>query len=248
MLRLIFEAVLVLQLLRNQRSAGGPGNDASVSPATTVGFQHRIDASYENLRRVIAWIGNADNKALIVLGFQGAIVAGVATAAGPLRTFLIGHPTPWPLWPMIALLAAFVVCFCVSLLMAFTTIYPDTKPRERDESRESPFFFGTISTMSLEKFTAKMHALDIAMLEDELIRQTHINAGIATRKFVSVKRASWFLGVELVFLLTSAIVVAATPENERAPQPWTATNEEIMAPQDPPLPERSVKEDVPAAP
>jgi len=38
----------------------------------------RLEAAYRNLDRSIGWVQNADNKALIVLAFQGAVVAGLA--------------------------------------------------------------------------------------------------------------------------------------------------------------------------
>ena len=171
----------------------------------------RLEASYKNLERVIGWIGNADNKALILLAFQGVILAGAAAVAGFIRMALLRQPTEWLFWglcvTLVVLASLFVACTC----SAVHALHPDVKPRGAKVGQGSPFFFGSIAAMELAAFTAKMRGLDAVAIEGELIKQTHVNAVIVSRKFTWLKRAARLLVAELAFLAVAAAIVVSTP-------------------------------------
>ncbi|MDA8218154.1 MAG: DUF5706 domain-containing protein [Dehalococcoidales bacterium] len=176
------------------------------SPKSEV--EMRMEASYKNIERVVGWIGNADNKALIVLAFQGAIIAGGAAAIGLLKPAMAWQPTQVQGILFSLLLGGFAVAFILSVYNSVRAPNPDVTPREQEEGQGSPFFFGSIAAMSLDDFRARMHRLDVAGIEDELIRQTHVNAGIASRKFGRLRLAIVNLGLELAFLVAAAGLLA----------------------------------------
>ncbi|CCF85631.1 membrane hypothetical protein [Nitrolancea hollandica Lb] len=167
----------------------------------------RIEASYRNLDQVIGWIGNADNKALILLAFHGAVIAGGAAIFPAALQSLLEQLSVWMRILVIGPLVAFGVCFLVSVLRASRAIVPDVTTSEQSIGQHSPFFFGSVAGMTLDDFRARMYALDPKSLEEELIKNTYVIAGIAARKFCDVKAALYFLLLALVFLLV-AIVIA----------------------------------------
>jgi len=190
---------------------------SSASPATMRTVQtdpaqfQRLEASYKNLERIVGWVGNADNKVLIVLAFQGAIIAGIATTgAGIWRT--IQHQIgPWWHYALAVIFWVFVCCVALSLICAFRAINPTISHQEHKEGRGSPFFYGTIAAMSPDQFYARMCGLDADAIEEELIRQTHINAGIVCQKFQDTKAAVRFLRWEMMLLLAAAVIVVLAP-------------------------------------
>ncbi len=171
----------------------------------------RLETSYKNLERIAGWIGNADNKVLIVLAFQGAIIAGIATTGAGIWQTIQRQAQPWSHYGLAILFWVFVGCIILSLIYAFRAISPTVTHREHKEGRGSPFFYGTIAAMPLDQFRARMRGLDGDAIEEELIQQTHINAGIVCRKFQDTKAAIRFLWWELIFLLAAAVIVVLAP-------------------------------------
>jgi Family of unknown function (DUF5706) len=168
--------------------------------------RERLDASYRNLDRAIAWVSNADTKALVVLAFQGAVLTGLAAFGEPLRASVENQRTCWLPALLLSGMAVFLAVLCFSLWESFRTLFPDITPRDAQESTGSPFFFATISRMPLEDFNVRMSSLEIRDIEREVVKQTHVVASIATRKFTNLKHAFISLGLELFFLFGVVIV------------------------------------------
>lgn len=158
----------------------------------------RLEAAYRNLDRSIGWVQNADNKALIVLAFQGAVVAGLAAAGDPLRTTIEHQRASWQPPTIIVLLIVFTIAFAFSAWKSLRTLLPDATARG-----VSPFFFGSIAGMNEADFRATMRQLDGTHIEEELNRQTFIVSGIADRKFARLRFSIIALAVELGSLLIS---------------------------------------------
>lgn len=185
------------------------GSVAQRKPDTAV----RLDASYKNLERVSGWISNADNKALIVLTFQAAVVVGVATAADLLRKVATGHSTSWSLWLFYVILVALFVSLLISVFESVLAIHPDITTRDKGKGKPSLFFFGSIAAMTYEQFESQMKSLDAVGIEEELDHQTHINASIASKKFRCLQWATLSLGAELSLLAAMTLFVLITPVN-----------------------------------
>jgi len=171
--------------------------------------QIRLEASYRNLERAINWIGNADNKALIGLAFQGAILAGLAAAGDALRVQIENQRIGCLPTVELFLLGGFALVLCWSLWKFFHSLFPDVTEREQEESRGSPFFFGTIARMDLDAFRQQMLALDGAGVEQELIKQTHVVAGIVRRKLRDLQAAYFWLAPELALLAIAIVLIEA---------------------------------------
>lgn len=170
----------------------------------------RIEASYRNLDQVIGWIGNADNKALILLAFHGAVIAGGAVIVPAALEPLLEQSSVWMRVFVIGLLVAFGVCFSYSVFRAARAIIPDVTTSEQQIGRHSPFFFGSVAGMTLDDFQTRMCALDPKSVEEELIKNTYVIAGIATRKFRDVKAALYSLLLALAFLVVAIVMATAT--------------------------------------
>jgi hypothetical protein len=186
--------------------AGEPDRGGLVPP-------ERLDASYRNLDRLIGWVTNADQKGLIALTLEGILIAGLVASGGTIAAAIERSPEFLVKWALIALLVAFGWCAGMFSLT----------PREKEEGKRSPFFFGTIQAMGLDDFAALMRGMGPAEIEWELIRQTHVNAGIVARKFMEVKKALRWLFAQIPLVLLIALVVGwvtyTVPAAGTTPQP-----------------------------
>jgi hypothetical protein len=169
----------------------------------------RVNASYENLNRGISWISNADNKALIGLAFQGAILAGLAAAGDGLRVAIEHQRSECLVIVELVLLGGFTLALSWSLWKFFRSLFPRVTARDRSEAAQSPFFFGTIGAMPLAAFRERMRGLNALAIEEELIKQTHVVADIASRKFRNLQLAYIWLAPELLLLAGSVILAQA---------------------------------------
>ena len=162
----------------------------------------RLEAAYRNLDRVIQWIGNADSKAGALVTAESLLFGlGVATLSAQVHTLFAGG--------VVERVAAFafvaaVACFGISFFRVLAVLAPDVRQRE-----ESLFFFGSIAALSRGEFERRAKELAPETIEQELLSQTHINAGIAAQKFRNLRAASitlmLSLGLVLVFLVLKGI-------------------------------------------
>jgi hypothetical protein len=183
--------------------------DTETETATLEPISHRLDASYRNLDRALGSVTMADNKALIALTFQGAIVAGLALIAGSLKSALQAQNSAWLTGGTICLLVLFFACFCMATLKLFQAISPRITPETHADHPSLLFFFGGIASMPHDVFAARMRALDPTTIHEGLIKVTHSTAMIAARKFGNLRIAYLFLGLQMLFyvgiVLTSVL-------------------------------------------
>lgn len=173
-------------------------------------IERRIEASYRNLDRTINWIQNADNKALIILGFQGALLAGLGAAASSVIDIARSNLSSWSLGAFICLLIAFAISFALCLYKATKAMFPDTKERN-----DSVFYFGSITSMGYAAFEKRMTILDSDKIQEELNKQTHANAEIAVKKFDNLKLAMRWLVREAAFLLIAMTIIVVLVANHK---------------------------------
>ncbi len=181
------------------RGCGEPADDVA----------RRLDAEYRNLDRAVAWVANADNKALIALSFQGVVVVGLATVAEFVRAEINVQPAASRSW-LTVLLIAFIVFLVLSIFSAFRALFPIVSLGRPTGGGGSLFFFETVAAMPHDEFAARMRQLDIAGIESELIAQTHANAQVASRKFKRVKAVVIYLTIEVVCLVAATLIVLVT--------------------------------------
>lgn len=181
----------------------------------------RIEAAYRNLDQVIGWIGNADNKALILLAIHGAMIAGAA-AIGPTAIEPLHERTAnWVLGVALVPIVAFGICVTWSLILATRAISPDVTTSEQQIGRNSPFFFGSVAGMTVDEFRTRMCTLNLHDIEEELIKNTYVVAGIAGRKFRDVRmavrliRLAWMFLIMAIVTLGAVAVMADSPSNPK---------------------------------
>lgn len=158
----------------------------------------QLDAAYRTLDRVLGSVGLADNKALIALTFQGAIIAGLALIASPLASALgHGRISPGKLWVGILLLA-FLIALCWSTLKLFQTISPRVTKATGLDHPSALFFWGGIASLSPDEFSARIRALNTDDIHDGIAQITFVNASIAKQKFQNLRAGFIGLGVQMV--------------------------------------------------
>jgi Family of unknown function (DUF5706) len=173
--------------------------EAATELASDEHLSHRMDAAYRNLDRAVASVVQADNKALIALTFQGAIVAGLALITGSIRDTLRGNNSLAIRIPLVIILISFFACFGLATLRLFHAISPRI---QNDDDAEHPsllFFWGGIAAMPPEEFASKMRKLQPKEIHEGLVRMTHNTAKIALQKFANLRVGFTCLGLQMVF-------------------------------------------------
>src|SRR5438270_1788352 len=86
-------------------------------------IEHHLDATHRNLERMHTHVAIADNKALIALTFQGAMIAGFAVLATTLKGHLSnGSQVLWV--GFVILIILFLLTFLASTWTLFQAISP----------------------------------------------------------------------------------------------------------------------------
>jgi hypothetical protein len=202
---------------RSQDSAPAQNGDGRVDGLTILDadlhMQQRLEASYRNLDRTLGSVTHADNKALIALTFQGAILAGLALIAGFLKSALQGKHNHWLVGVIIGFLVAFFICFCLATLRLFQTISPRiARTGHQDDHPSLLFFFGGIAGMGHDRFSARMHTITPEEIFEGVVTVTYSNALIAKEKFENLRHAYVFLGQQLV-LYVVVVLLSVLPIN-----------------------------------
>src|SRR5579872_1189084 len=164
----------------------------------------QLDAAYRTLDRVLGSVVQADNKALIALTFQGAIVAGLALIASTL-TGAIAHFGPWQVATMIAL-GAFFVCLCTSTLKLFQTISPRIAPAHGPGHVSELFYFAGIANMAHADFFERSQVLSRVQIQEAISAITHVNARIAMQKFENLRAAYYGLGLQIILYIVVVLL------------------------------------------
>jgi hypothetical protein len=183
---------------------------SNVTPGTTPESDPQLDAVYRTLDRVIGSVSMADNKALIALTFQGAIIAGLALVVEPISRALSRHGGGMPRIAMIILLLTFFGLLGVSTLKLLQTISPRIRHQAGNDHPSALFYFGGIASMSPEKFAARMRELNPDDVHQGISTITYANAAIAFQKFANLRHAYVGLGLQMVtyvLILVLAIIL-----------------------------------------
>ena len=169
-----------------------------------------LDAAYRTLDRVLGSITHADNKALIALTFQGAIIAGLILVATPLKDIVTRHGF-WEIASVVAL-ALFFVCLCISTLKLFETISPRFVPAKSPDHVSELFYFAGIAGMPGDVYLARLQQLDRAQIHEAVASITHVNAQIAVQKFKNLHLAYRGLGLQLI-LYVLIVLISVLPHS-----------------------------------
>lgn len=172
-----------------------------------------LDAAYRTLDRVLGTISSADNKALIGLTFQGAIVAGTILIADSLKNVSLAHLGVWEVAISFTLLA-FFIALCWSTLKLFQTISPRIVPPHSSEHISELFYFAGIVNMGREQFMQRMCNLQMDQVHEGVTHITFINSVVATRKMMNLRHAFQGLGIQVI-LYVLVVMISLLPHSTK---------------------------------
>lgn len=170
-----------------------------------------LDAAYRTLDRVLGTISSADNKALIGLTFQGAIVAGTILIADSLKHVSLLHFGLWEIALSVALLG-FFVALCWSTLKLFQTISPRIVPPHSSAHVSELFYFAGIVNMGRDEFIQRMRDLQMDQVHEGVTHITFVNSVVATRKMMNLRHAFQGLGIQVV-LYVLVVMISLLPHS-----------------------------------
>lgn len=142
--------------------------------------EERIRFLETNLARQISWIGSADSKS----AFGFVLNTGML---GVLAAVLPKHAITWTV--ALAVLVSLAVVFALASLACITFA---SFPRVEGPSA-SLVFFGGVAQRTAEQFKDAVNNLSDEGYVDDLAKQCHRNAEIASRKFKWVQNAFFWL-------------------------------------------------------
>jgi len=151
----------------------------------------RIDASKDNLARVISFANVMDGKATFILTLTLALTGYLVSQLGP---YLEAH-AKWnamPNWapPCFYLLDGAGLASLVFFIATAISVIQCIKPRlTQHTGNQSPFFFGSIAAGSHEKFKETMKTLSPVSIMETLADQTFDIAKIVQTKAAYVQRS-----------------------------------------------------------
>jgi len=126
------------------------------------------------LDKQLGWIAAADSRLSLVLPLSTAMLGALAVYAT--------KPVAWTL--LAGIPAAFAIFFlCLSIIFCACASFPRTTG-----TKGSLVFFEGIISRDLSQFRSAVKAIQKGELLDDLIEQCHINAQVASTKFMWVKR------------------------------------------------------------
>jgi hypothetical protein len=166
-----------------------------------------LDTAYRTLDRIVDNIATADNKALIALTFQGAVVAGLIIIADQLSHT---HEFKWNVMhiSVIVIVAAFFCCLCWSTLKLFQTISPRIAPPHSAEHVSELFYFGGVVNTKHDEFKRRMRDLDLDQVHEAVTHITWVQAHIVQAKYKNLRHAFQGLGLQVILFV---VFVTLTP-------------------------------------
>ena len=142
------------------------------------------------------WIGVADTKAGVILGFLVATFPVLAAPTLPAMQKTVKaiprNANFWTYLPtasLIALLALLLVLFLVAALVTLLRVLMTLTPRLTRQEKPGLIFFSDIAGQKYKEWQQRMLALDSQMLTLQVLEQIYATACIADRKHKHVRQA-----------------------------------------------------------
>jgi len=151
----------------------------------------RVSAGEKNLERAHDWVKTADEKAGFTLTISIALLGASLFVIEPATRVVTESVSrgQW-YWALIVPLCVVFAVYIYSDLRAIWLLIEVVKPRTTPTTkRQSPLFFGTIASMELEAFKARMRSMGHEELLNEISDQTYIASEIAAMKYSNLHLA-----------------------------------------------------------
>lgn len=174
-----------------------------VSPASLQGDQAYLqyNAYSQLLDRNGLWIGVADTKVSVILGFLVATFPIFTAPALPIVLKVVKSiPRSAPFWMYLpaAGFIALLVLFLVSALVTLVHVLMALTPRLARQGKPGLIFFGDVASQEYHQWQQQMLTLDPQMLTLQLLEQVYVTACIAARKHKHVRLAIRALAVTIL--------------------------------------------------
>ncbi len=159
----------------------------------------QVDQNYEQysaysqlLDRNGQWIGIADTKAGVILGFLMASFPVLAAPALPVVQKVVKtiphNANFWAYLPVAGFIALFVLYF-VAALVTLLRVLMTLTPRLTRQGKPGLLFFGDIAGQEYKQWQQHMFALDPQTLTLQVLEQVYVTACIADDKHRHVRQA-----------------------------------------------------------
>jgi len=153
--------------------------------SNAMSLNDQIATAEKTLDRLLEWVTRHDNKTLIVLGVETALL-GVLVGSLP-------TPRTWTWWTTIVVLLA-LLSLCMSLACLFFGNLPQTKGPEG-----SLIYFRSIAKNTFDDYKKKFAGQSQQEYLEDLLAQCHRISEIVTRKFQALTWAYAFLVPGVIF-------------------------------------------------
>lgn len=159
----------------------------------------QVDQNYEQysaysqlLDRNGQWIGIADTKAGVILGFLVASFPILAAPALPVVQKVVKtiphNANYWAFLPSAGFVALIVMYF-VAALVTLIRVLMTLTPRLTRQGKSGLLFFGDIAGQEYKQWQQRMFALDPQTLTLQVLEQVYVTACIADDKHRHVRQA-----------------------------------------------------------
>jgi len=151
------------------------------------------------------WIGVADTKAGVILGFLVAafpVLAAPALAVVQKVVKAIPHNANFWAYLSATGIIALLVLFLVAAFTTLVRVMMTLTPRLTRQGKPGLIFFGDIASQEYQQWQQRMLALDPQMLAFQVLEQVYATAYIADRKHKHVRQAIRALIVTILLGLT----------------------------------------------
>jgi hypothetical protein len=149
-----------------------------------VNEEQRIAFLEASLARLLQWIGAAEARITVILGIDTAMLGTLAAFA----------PSP-KLWTTAAVVCGAIAVFSLVLSLIFVALasFPRTTG-----PKQSIIYFDGITSRDSDQYLALVRSVTTGEYIEDLVRQCHRNAQIASAKFEWVRRG--FLGLFIAIM------------------------------------------------
>lgn len=167
-----------------------------------MGDKYSKEDAYQTIELINSWINNVDTKTSFALAYV-AVLMGFAFAHGTPAVFKELMNTCPPTKEIIIKLILVLALYITSIL-AVTNLFMAIIARVKNDSgKKSMLFFGTISTMSLNDYKAKVLNMDERDIIKDLLEQVHTNSKICSLKIKKYNQGIIFLIIATVICFVS---------------------------------------------
>lgn len=165
--------------------------------------------AYKVLELTNSWIGNVDTKASFGLAFIVALLSiifyNAGTTPAAFQEFTVASIEK-NINCCIIIKATAVILMYLSCLASIVLFFLSIKGRvNNNATKKSMFFFGTISSLSINDFKAKALNMNDKDLTKDILEQAHINSCICAKKFSFYNKGLWTLWVSVILFFVCMV-------------------------------------------